>query len=157
MAELMGLQPVTVQAAELSQAMATGVVEAYVSSSATGVDSKTYESLKYFYDTQAWLPKNAVIVSLKAFNALDQASQDALLKAAMQAEARGWKLSQEKDDGFKKTLADRGMTIQPPSAKFSYDLKQVGAIMLSDWQKKVGSEGQALVASYSKTSAATGK
>lgn len=153
MAELMGLQPVTVQAAELSQAMATGVVEAYISSSATGVDSKTYESLKYFYDTQAWLPKNAVIVSTKAFNSLDTASQDGLLKAAAQAEARGWKLSQEKDEGFKKTLADKGMSVQAPSAKFSYDLKQVGAIMLSDWQKKAGSDGQALVANYSKASA----
>ena len=35
-AELVGAQPVTVQAAELSQAMATGVVESYMSSGATG-------------------------------------------------------------------------------------------------------------------------
>ena len=51
--------------------MATGVVESYMSSGATGFDTKTYEHLKYWYDTQAWLPKNAVIVNKAAFDALD--------------------------------------------------------------------------------------
>jgi TRAP-type C4-dicarboxylate transport system substrate-binding protein len=89
-AELVGAQPVTVQAAELSQAMATGVVESYMSSGSTGFDTKTYEHIKYWYDTQAWLPKNAVIVNKKAFDALDKPTQDALMKAAADAEARGW-------------------------------------------------------------------
>ena len=72
-AELVGAQPVTVQAAELSQAMATGVVDSYMSSGSTGYDSKTYEHIKNWYDTQAWLPKNAVLVNKAAFNALDKA------------------------------------------------------------------------------------
>jgi TRAP-type C4-dicarboxylate transport system substrate-binding protein len=76
-AELVGAQPVTVQAAELSQALATGVVESYMSSGSTGWDSKTYEHLKYWYDTQAWLPKNVVLVNRAAFTALDKATQDA--------------------------------------------------------------------------------
>ena len=114
MAELMQLQPVTVQAAELSQSLATGIVESYISSSATGIDSKTYESLKYFYETQAWIPKNAVLVSLKAFNALDKATQEAVLKAAADAQVRGWKISEDKENTFKQTLRDRGMTVEPP-------------------------------------------
>ena len=81
-AELVGAQPVTVQAAELSQALATGVVENNMTSGATGVDSKLYEHLKFYYDVQAWLPKNAVIVNKRAFDALDKPTQDALLKAA---------------------------------------------------------------------------
>ena len=68
LAELMNMVPVTIQAAELSQALATGVVESYLSSSMTGVDTKTYESMKFWYDFQAFIPKNAVIVSLKAFD-----------------------------------------------------------------------------------------
>jgi TRAP-type C4-dicarboxylate transport system substrate-binding protein len=89
-AELVGAQPVTVQASELTQALATGVVESYMSSPSTGFDTKTYESIKTFYDTQAWLPKNAVIVNQQAFGALDKATQDAVLKAAADAEVRGW-------------------------------------------------------------------
>ena len=39
-AELVGAQPVTVQAAEVSQALATGVIDSYMSSGATGFDSQ---------------------------------------------------------------------------------------------------------------------
>ncbi|MCX2861798.1 TRAP transporter substrate-binding protein [Paucibacter sp. PLA-PC-4] len=149
-AELIGAQPVTIQAAELSQALATGVVESYMSSGATGYDSKTYESIKYFYDTQAWLPKNALIVNKKAFDALDKSSQEAVLKAAAEAEVRGWKISQEKNDWYKKALTEKGMKIMPPSPKLMQDMSQVGASMLADWEKKAGTEGQALLAAFRK-------
>ena len=149
-AELVGAQPVTVQAAELSQALATGIVNSYMSSGATGYDTKTYESIKYWYDNQAWLPKNAVIVNQAAFNALDAATQQAVLKAAADAEVRGWKMSQEKNDWYKKALAEKGMKIVAPSPKLTDDLKQVGSIMLADWEKKAGPDGAALLAAYRK-------
>jgi TRAP-type transport system periplasmic protein len=149
-AELIGAQPVTVQAAELSQALATGVVESYMSSGSTGYDSKTYESIKYWYDTQAWLPKNAVLVNKKSFDALDKATQDAVLKAAADAEVRGAKLSEEKNDWYKKALAEKGMKIMKPPAKLMTDMRQVGTIMLADWEKKAGPDGQALVGAYRK-------
>ncbi len=149
-AELVGAQPVTVQAAELSQALATGVVDSYMSSGATGFDTKTYESIKLWYDTEAWLPKNAVIVNQKAFDALDKPTQDALVKASADAEVRGWKISEEKNDFYKKELAAKGMRILKPSAKFKADLEQVGAIMQADWQKKAGPEGAAIVEAFKK-------
>ena len=147
-AELIGAQPVTIQAAELGQALATGVVESYMSSGSTGYDSKTYESIKYWYDTQAWLPKNAIIVNKKAFDALDAPTQAALTKAAADAEVRGWKLSEEKNEWYKKALAEKGMNILVPPAKLVNDMKQVGTIMLADWQKKAGTEGEAIVSSF---------
>jgi len=149
-AELIGAQPVTIQAAELSQALSTGIVESYMSSGSTGYDSKTYESIKYWYDTQAWLPKNAVLVNKKAFDALDKASQDALLKAGAEAQERGFKISQEKNDWYKKALTEKGMKIMAPPAKLTADLRQVGAIMLADWEKKAGADGQAVIAAFRK-------
>jgi TRAP-type C4-dicarboxylate transport system substrate-binding protein len=149
-AELIGAQPVTIQAAELSQALATGVVESYMSSGSTGYDSKTYESIKFWYDTQAWLPKNAVIVNKKAFDALDKPTQDAVMKAAADAEMRGWKVSEEKNDWYKKALAEKGMKILTPAPKLVADLKQVGGIMLSDWEKKAGADGQAIIGAFQK-------
>jgi len=153
-AELIGAQPVTIQAAELSQALATGVVESYMSSGSTGYDTKTYESLKYFYDTQAWLPKNAVIVNKKAYDALDPATQAALSKAASEAETRGWKVSEDKDIWYKKALTEKGMKIVTPSPKLITDMKQVGAIMLSDWQKKAGADGETIITAFNKSAPA---
>jgi len=152
-AELIGAQAVQIQAAELSQALATGVVESYMSSGSTGYDSKTYEHIKNFYDTQAWLPKNAVIVNLRAFNALDAATQAGVLKAAADAEARGWKISQEKNDEYKRLLTEKGMKIHKPSAKLMTDMQQVGGIMLADWQKAAGPDGAAIIEAYNKARA----
>jgi len=150
-AELIGAQPVTVQAAELSQALATGLVNSYMSSGSTGYDSKTYESLKFWYDTQAWLPKTAIIVNQAAFSALDAPTQAALLKAATDAELRGWKISQEKNEWYKKALAEKGMKIvSPPPVKLQSDMKQVGGIMLADWEKKAGADGAAVLSAYRK-------
>jgi len=149
-AELIGAQPVQIQQAELSQAMATGVIESYMSSVSTGYDTKTYESIKNYYDTQAWLPKNAVLVNLKAFNALDAATQAAVNKAAADAQERGWKTSQEKTEEYKHLLTGKGMTIHKPSAKLMADMQQVGSLMLTDWQKASGAEGAAIIADYSK-------
>ena len=149
-AELIGAQPVQIQQAELSQAMATGVIESYMSSVSTGYDTKTYESIKNYYDTQAWLPKNAVLVNLKAFSALDAATQAAVTKAAAEAEQRGWKISQEKTEEYKRLLTGKGMTIHKPSAKLMTDMQQVGALMLADWQKASGAEGAAIIADYNK-------
>jgi TRAP-type C4-dicarboxylate transport system substrate-binding protein len=149
-AELVNAQPVTVQAAELSQALATGVVESNMTSGATGVDSKLYEHLKYYYDVQAWLPKNAVIMNKRAFDALDKATQDAVMKAATEAETRGWAASEKVNTDTLATLKANGMQILPPSATLKADLQKVGETMLKEWLDKAGPEGQALISAYRK-------
>jgi TRAP-type transport system periplasmic protein len=149
-AELAGAQPVTIQAAELAQAMATGAVNANMTSAATGYDSKAWEQVKYFYDAQAWVPKNVVFVNQKAFDALDKAQQDAVLTAAAAAEARGWKVSEEKAKWYLDQLKTNGMTMAPPSPAFNADLKKVGDTMTTEWVKQAGPEGQAIVDAYKK-------
>ena len=149
-AELVGATPVTVQAAELSQALATGVVESYMSSGSTGYDSKTYEHLKFWYDTQAWLPKNIVLVNKAAFTALDKATQDGLLKAAADAEARGLAASKKANSETLDKLRAAGMQILPPSPTLKAEMKKIGDTMLSEWLEKTGAEGKQLVDAYRK-------
>jgi TRAP-type C4-dicarboxylate transport system substrate-binding protein len=149
-AELVGAQPVTIQAAELSQALATGVIDSYMSSGSTGYDSKTYEHIKNWYDTQAWLPKNAVLVNRAAFNALDKPSQDALMKAGAAAETRGWAASKAENDRTLGLLKQNGMSIIAPSAQLKADMKKVGDVMLREWLEKAGPEGKAMVDAYNK-------
>jgi len=147
-AELVGAQPVTVQAAEVPQALATGVIDSYMSSGATGYDSKTYEHIKNWYDTQAWLPKNAIIVNRKAFDALDKTTQAALLKAAADAETRGWKLSEEKNAWYVEQLKAKGMSIIKPSEQLMADLRKTGNYMLAEWLRKAGDDGRKVIDAY---------
>jgi TRAP-type C4-dicarboxylate transport system substrate-binding protein len=149
-AELVGAQPVTVQAAELSQALATGVVKSTMTSGATGVDSKLYESLKYYYDMQAWLPKNAVIVNKAAFDALDKPTQAAVLKAAADAEIRGTAASKRVNTETLEKLKANGMSIVVPSAQLKADMKKVGDTMVKEWLDKSGAEGKAVLDAFAK-------
>ncbi|QEL65295.1 hypothetical protein OTERR_18190 [Oryzomicrobium terrae] len=148
MIELMGAVPVTVQAAELTQALATGVVSANLTSSATGYDSKSWEQLSYYFDIQAWLPKNVVFVNKKAFDALDKPTQDAILKAAAAAEERGWKLSEEKNRWYLEQLAANKMKVLPASDALKKDLHKVGEQMIKEWQDKAGPDGKAILDAY---------
>jgi TRAP-type C4-dicarboxylate transport system substrate-binding protein len=149
-AELTGAQPITIQAAELSQALATGKVDSFISSGATGVDSKVWEQLTHFYDTQAWLPKNAVIVNKAAFAALDKASQDGVRAAAASAETRGWEASRKVNTDTLAKLAANGMQVLPPSPQLKADMAKVGETMLKEWADKAGAEGQQLIDAFRK-------
>ncbi len=149
-AEQFGAQPVTIQAAELSQAMASGGVEAFITSGSTGYDTKAYEHIKYFYDTQAWLPKNAIIVNRSAFDKLDKPAQEALLKAAAEAETRGWKLSQEKTAWYLDQLKKNGMQVLPPTPTMVAEFEKVGDALVDDWVKQAGPEGKAILDAYRK-------
>ena len=149
-AELAGAQPVTIQVAELAQAFATGAVNANITSGSTGYDTKAWEVVKNYYDTQAWLPKNIVFVNKAAFDALDKPTQAALLKCAQEAEARGWKVSEEKNKWYLEQLAKNGMSVQPPSAQLKADFRKIGDTMTAEWMKSAGPDGQAIIDAYRK-------
>lgn len=150
MAELLNAQPVTIQAAELSQALATGVVESFISSPTTGVETKAYEHLKYFYDVRAWVPKNMVLINKKAFASLDKPVQEAVLKAAATAESRGWQTSEEKTAYYIGELKKNGMNVSGPSPQFKSDLDKIGETLIAEWLKQAGPEGQAILDAYRK-------
>jgi TRAP-type C4-dicarboxylate transport system substrate-binding protein len=148
--ELVGAQSVTIQAAELPQALATGVVNSFMSSGATGYDAKVWESLDHFYDTQAWIPKNVTFVNKAAFDALDKPTQEAILKAAATAEARGWKMWEDKNLWYLDQLKAKGMKVLPPSPELAAGFKKIGEQLTADWLKKAGADGQAVVDAYKK-------
>ncbi|MGI9310907.1 MAG: TRAP transporter substrate-binding protein, partial [bacterium] len=89
LAELSGMVPVQIEAAELVQALATGVADSFVSSGSTGYDKKVWEHLSHFYDAQAWLPRNTVFANKKAFDALPAPSQNCLKSSALLAGVAG--------------------------------------------------------------------
>ena len=149
-AELVGAQPVTIQAAELPQALATGVVNAFMTSGSTGYDSKAWESMTHFYDTQAWIPKNLTFVNKAAFDALDKPTQEAVLKAAAVAEERGWKLAEEKANWYLDQLRANKMQVVAPSPALKAGLEKIGEQLTADWSKKAGADGEAVIAAYRK-------
>jgi TRAP-type transport system periplasmic protein len=149
-AELSGAVPTTVQAAEVSQAFATSLVSAMLTSSATGVSSKAWEFSKFYYDTNAWHPRNVVIVNERAFQRLSEGERAAILKASAEAEKRGWQMCKDNDESGKKTLATNGMQVLPPGKDLVDGFVKIGQTMQVEWAKRAGPEGDAVLSAYRK-------
>ncbi len=149
-AQMLGASPVTIQLPELGQALATGATNNFLTSSASGADSKLYEQVKYFYPVNGWLPRNVTAVSQKAFDGLDKPTQDAVLKAAADAEVRGWKASEQVDTDSIKILADNGVKVAAPSASVLAALEKIGEQMTADWLASTGADGKIIIDAYRK-------
>jgi TRAP-type C4-dicarboxylate transport system substrate-binding protein len=149
-AELAGAQPLTIQAAELPQALATGVVNSFISSGSTGYDSKVWESLTHFYDAQAWIPKNITFINTAVLNGLDDTARRSIRSAAANAETRGWKIAEEKTNWYLGELKAKGMKVQAPSPALAAGLKKFGDQLTADWVKRAGADGEAVVAAFRK-------
>lgn len=149
-AKKIGAAPTQVEVPDIPQAFATGRVEAMITSPSTGANSKAWDFVTHFTDIQAWVPKNIVVVSKKAFRKLDKATQEAVLAAAATAETRGLEMSKKETSEKIQIMKDNGVIIVTPSSELMTGLKAVGADMLVDWQKAAGAEGEELLKSYKK-------
>ncbi|MCX7931169.1 MAG: TRAP transporter substrate-binding protein [Rhodovarius sp.] len=147
-ATLIGATPTLVQAAEVPQAFATGVVNAMVTSAATGVDSSAWDFSRIFTPVGFTFTKNAVMVNRRAFQALSAADQEAIRTAARTAEERGWRMSEEAMTAAQATLAQRGMTIAQPSAALLAGMDRISEIMVNEWLARAGEEGQRIINAY---------
>lgn len=148
MAELMGARPVTIQQAEVPQAFSTGVIEAMLTSPATGVDSQAWDFVSYFYDVRAFIPWNIVVVNERTFQNLDEKDQKAVLKAAKAAEERAWKRAPEVIEGLIATLAEHGMQVEKPGEQLQGELQKVGDQMLEEWKSSAGDAGSKVIERY---------
>ncbi|MCP4383410.1 MAG: TRAP transporter substrate-binding protein [Hyphomicrobiales bacterium] len=148
LAELTGMLPVQIEAAEISQAFATGVAEAMVSSGSTGYDRKVWESLTHFYEVDAWLPRNYVLINKDVWNGVSDANKNVILGCAALAEYAGNWRSKEYTGFTLQGLRDGGMTVGPASATLVDELKEIGVTMTNEWLENAGDEGKAIVDNF---------
>lgn len=148
LAELVGGHPSTVQAAEIPQAFSTGIIDAMITSPSTGVSSQAWDYVSYYYDIQAWIPKNIVIVSKKSFASLPPDMQKAVEEAAKTAEERGWEMSTKETQDKTKTLADKGIRVIEPTPELTDSFNEVRQKMMEEWQNSAGASGAKILAAF---------
>lgn len=147
-AELTGMLPVQIEAAELSQALATGVAESFMSSGATGFDQKVWEHLTHFYQVDAWLPRNIVFVNKDAWEGLDDPARAAVQDCAAKAKEAGLARSKEYTDTTIAGLKEHGMNVAVASEQMVGELKEIGKTMTAEWLASAGDEGKAVIEAY---------
>ncbi len=149
-AALAGSVPTQIEVPDLPTAFATGRVDVMITSASTGVDTKSQDYLTHYIDTQAWLPRNIVIVNKEAFDKLSPAEKTAITDAAKAAEDRGWKLSIEEMTIKTKALKDAGIKVLPPTPELKAGLAKIGETIASEWEKSAGADGAAMLSTYRK-------
>lgn len=149
-AQLSGAIPTQVEVPDIPTAFATNRVEAMITSPTTGVDSKVWDFLTHFHHTQAWLPRNAVVVAKVAFDKLSDAEKKALTDAAKAAEARGWEMSAAETDEKIKVLAANKIVVVQPSDALKKGFAEIGAKMAEEWQQAAGADGKAILDAFRK-------
>lgn len=147
-ATLAGAAPVQVEAPDIPQAFATGQVEAMVTSPSTGANSTAWDFVTHYTPINAWVPKNIVVVNMRAFQRLPDDVQAAVLEAAAAAEARGWEMSAAEADAKTAIMADNGMIIVEPSEALTAGLQEIGAQMLTNWEASASDAALSILTSY---------
>ena len=148
LAELAGMIPTQIEAAEISQAFATGVAESMVSSGSTGYDRKVWESLTHFYEVDAWLPRNYVFVNSGAWEELSDETKNVVNGCAGLAEYAGLWRAIHYHQFTLGELAKNGMTVQRAGETLQGELKEFGMIMTDEWLEVAGDVGSAVVEDF---------
>jgi len=148
LAELAGMLPVQIEAAEISQAFATGVAESMISSGSTGYDRKVWESLTHFYEVDAWLPRNYVMVNKDIWEEVSDAHKNVIKGCASLAEYAGTWRAVEYTTFTLNGLRAGGMTVGPAGEQLTAELQQFGETMSAEWLEQAGSDGKAIVDAY---------
>ena len=148
-AELLGMAPTKIEAAELQQAFATGLAQAMISSGSTGYDRKLWEHVDYYYDVRAWLPRNMVFVNKKAWNGLDEKTKNVVRAAAARAEEKGWAKAEALADWYVEQFKVNGMTVGNAGAQLLADFTAAGDVLQQEWRQEAGAEGEAILKRYS--------
>jgi TRAP-type C4-dicarboxylate transport system substrate-binding protein len=150
LSELTGMVPISIEAAEISQALSAGVISSLITSAVTGQDSKVWENLNHFYEVKAWMPRNSVIANKGSFEALSDKGKAALKDCAAKAEVAGLQKSKDANDAALATLKKNGMLVKTPAAPFAAELQKIGETMTSEWVTKAGDAGTAVISDFRK-------
>lgn len=147
-AEYMKAKPVDVAMVDVNKALTEGRMDNMITSAVTGVENQVWGPIKYYYEINAWFPKNIVFVNAKAFNALKPVQKQAVLKAAADAETRGWARSQAAMTGATNELRSHGIKIEWASREFDSEIKRLGEKFSREWIRSVGNEANRIFVPY---------
>jgi len=118
---------------EVYSALQTGMVNAVLTSSASGKDGNFWEVLKHFTKISYAYPLQAVTINLDYWKSLSKAQQEAMLKAANEIEAAQWEASKQEDAVALKMLIDNGMNVSDTSDTLKGQLDEVAKKMLEEY------------------------
>jgi len=133
---------------EVYSSLATGVIDSVLTSTPTAVDAKFWEVLDYYVPVSVTQATDLVTVNLDEFNKLDAETQEKLINAGKEMEAKAWEDVAKLDAEKEALVNEKGITTLKPSQEFLDELSTVTEQIRQDWLKDAPPEAQEIVAKF---------
>jgi TRAP-type C4-dicarboxylate transport system substrate-binding protein len=146
----LGANPVAMPWGDVVPSLASGVLDAVVTSSSSGVDGSFWDFLRYVYRLNQKQATNMVTISEAALSKLKPEHRQAIEKLCSESEAKFWKVSEEEDASKLATLKSKGMEIVDPSPELRAELTKRAVPLWDSMLKSMGPEAEKAVAEFRK-------
>ena len=142
--EATGGTPYALAFSEVYSALATGVIDSVITSTPTAVDAKFWEVLKYYEPLNITIATDMINVNLKAFNKLDQKTQEALVAAGREMEEIMWDKVVALDREKEELCVQNGIEVVPVSPEYQQEIAAVTEKIRTDWLAGASPEAKAM-------------
>ena len=144
----LGGNPTETEESDIPTAFSTGRVDAMITSTSTGNSMTAWDYVSHYTDANLWLPKNIVFINQRAFDRLDESTQEAVLEAAARAEERGWQMSRDDNEASTEALQENGITVSTPNDEVAAALQAAGDRLFSEWEERADDTAKQVLDAY---------
>jgi TRAP-type C4-dicarboxylate transport system substrate-binding protein len=148
MVSKLGMVPQQMNNPDIVPALASGRLDAVMTSGTTAAAQKYWEFLKHTYNTNHLWASNLMVVNLNAWNKLSPENRAAIEKLAREMEPEFWKVSEGEHTKRMAQLKENGMTVEPAAKELLERMRAVTRPMWDEFAKSAGPEGAKILADY---------
>ena len=144
----LGMVPQQMNNPDIVPALASGRLDAVMTSGTTAAAQKYWEFLKHTYNTNHLWASNLMVINSKAWDKLSAPQRAAIEKLARELEPQFWDVSRGEHTKRMAELREKGMTVEPASKELLDRMRAVTRPMWEDFAKSAGPEGAKILADY---------
>lgn len=138
--QALGGLPYALPWSDVYTSVATGMIDAVLTSATTGAEGKLWEVMDYFQPIMFMLATEMVTVNLEAFNKLSPELQNYMIEAAKEIEEQVWKDAVTEEEGNTKLLAKHDVEIVPVSKEYEAEIVAKTEMVRQEWLKNAPPE-----------------
>jgi len=148
MVEMLGMVPLQMPSQDVVPALASGMVDAVMTSTTTGAAQQYWEFLPYIYRTNHLWLSNLMTVNLETWNALPVETRESLEILARDMEQDFWQVAADDDAAKLKILVNNGMEVFELNNELRNQMAREAMPMWRDYHDRVDPDTQAILDQY---------
>ena len=129
----LGMAPQQMNNPDIIPALATGRLDAVMTSGSTAVAQKYWEFLNHTYNTNHLWASNAMSVNMDTWNEVSPENQTIILDLAAKMEPTFWEISEAEHAKRMEQLKENGMTVAAPSEELAKLMREATASMADEF------------------------